>query len=58
MYYNHLLDDRSGLDEAVNILEYCCYRVEHDRKAKNQNFDIYLIKSETNKNNKKWGSKK
>jgi hypothetical protein len=41
MYYNHLLDDRSGLNEAINILEYCCYRVEYERKAfETKNFDI------------------
>lgn len=40
MYYNHLLDDRAGLEQAVDILEYVCYRVLSDRKPQTKNFDV------------------
>jgi hypothetical protein len=40
MYYNHLLDDRAGLEQAVDMLEYACYRVLSDRKQPTENFDI------------------
>lgn len=40
MYYNHLLDDRAGLQQAASILEYVCYRVKSERKQPTQNFDV------------------
>lgn len=40
MYYNHLLDDRAGLEQALDILEYACYRVQSDRKPETKNFDV------------------
>jgi hypothetical protein len=40
MYYNHLLDDRAGLEQALSVLEYCCYRVMSDRKVKTDNFEV------------------
>ncbi len=40
MYYNHLLDDRAGLKEALSMLQYACYRVAADRKPKSDNFDV------------------
>lgn len=39
MYYNHLLDDRAGLEQALDVLEYACYRVRTDRKPADTNFE-------------------
>lgn len=39
MYYNHLLDDRAGLEQALDMLEYACYRVQSDRKPPTINFE-------------------
>lgn len=40
MYYNHLLDDRAGLEQALDLLEYVCYRVKCDRITPTTNFDV------------------
>lgn len=41
MYYNHLLDDRAGLESAISMLEYVCYRVQCARSTSaSENFDI------------------
>lgn len=40
MYYNHLLDDRAGLEQALDMLEYACYRVESERRTPTNNFDV------------------
>lgn len=40
MYYNHLLDDRAGLEQALDMLEYACYQVRSARKGFTQNFDV------------------
>lgn len=40
MYYNHLLDDRAGLEQALDMLEYACYRVQSERKQPTINFDV------------------
>jgi len=40
IYYNWNLCDRSGLEQAVDILNYACYRVQSERKPQNQNFDV------------------
>ena len=32
IYYNFLLDDRASLVEALNMLEYCCYRVRCEKR--------------------------
>ena len=41
IYYNWNLCDRSGLEQALSILEYACYRVSTENKSSSQiNFDI------------------
>ena len=33
MYYNILIDDRAGLDDAIDMLEYCTYRIQTEQKT-------------------------
>ncbi len=40
MYYNHLLDDRAGLELAIDMLEYVCYRVMTERKQSQTIFEV------------------
>lgn len=40
MYYNHLLDDRAGLEQAVAMLDYVCLIVLDARKTTTINFDV------------------
>ena len=40
MYYNWLLDDRAGLEQALDILEYACYRVISERKPQIVDFEV------------------
>lgn len=40
IYYNWNLCDRSGLEQALDILNYSCWRVQSERKPKTTNFDV------------------
>jgi len=38
--YNWLLDSHAGLEQALDILNYACWRVKSEKKFKSENFDI------------------
>lgn len=40
IYYNHLIDDRAGLMQALTILSIAMWRVKTDGKNGGENFDI------------------